>query len=191
MNPDSPLAAPGGVNTDAMEVVDFWRAAGATAWFDKAPDFDRSFRERFIALHVAAAGRECDHWAARAEGALALLILLDQFPRNAFRGTARMYATDPLARHFAHAAVEAGMDGQVEPALRLFFYLPFAHSEDLADQHRSVQLNRKLGQPELDHATGHLRVIERFGRFPHRNPIFGRETTAQEQVFLDQGGFAG
>lgn len=179
------------MNTDALKVVDFWRAAGATAWFGKAPDFDRSFRERFIALHVAAAGRECDHWAARAEGALALLILLDQFPRNAFRGTARMYATDPLARHFARGAIEAGMDGQVEEELRLFFYLPFAHSEDLADQRRSVRLNRRLGQPGLDHAMGHLRVIERFGRFPHRNPILGRETTAQEQIFLDHGGFAG
>ncbi len=179
------------VDAEAVEVVRFWQEAGADNWFGKALDFDQLFRRRFLALHRAAAGHECDHWVSIPEGALALLILLDQFPRHAFRGTARMYATDPLARHFAHDAIDAGMDARVAEELRLFFYLPFAHSEDLADQHRSVLFNRRLGQPWLDHAMGHLRVIERFGRFPHRNPVLSRETTAPELAFLKRGGFAG
>ncbi|EZN46060.1 hypothetical protein AJ75_05210 [Pseudomonas aeruginosa BWH035] len=102
-----------------------------------------------------------------------------------------MYATDFLARNVARAAVNAGLDAQVDPALRLFFYLPFAHSEDPADQRLSVMLNRRLGQPWLDHALGHQAIVERFGRFPHRNILLGRSTTAAEQAFLDQGGFAG
>lgn len=126
---------------------------------------------------------------------LASLILLDQFPRNVFRSTARMYATDAQARAVAWAAIGAGLDAQVDPALRLFFYLPFAHSEDPADQRLSVTLNRRLGPPWLDHALGHAlghqAIVERFGRFPHRNTLLGRSTTAAEQSFLDQGGFAG
>jgi len=102
-----------------------------------------------------------------------------------------MYATDAQARAVARAAVDAGLDAQVDPALRLFFYLPFAHSEDPDDQRLSVMLNRRLGQPWLDHALGHQTIVERFGRFPHRNILLGRPTTAAEQSFLDQGGFAG
>ncbi|OVZ55598.1 hypothetical protein CDO44_22525 [Pigmentiphaga sp. NML080357] len=175
----------------ARDVVRFWRDAGMAGWFGQSPAFDRAFRERFLDLHEAAARGECDDWAATAEGALALLILLDQFPRNAFRGTARMYGTDAQARRIARLAVDRGLDGQVESALRLFFYLPFAHSEDLADQRLSVRLNRRLGHPWVDHAQGHADIIERFGRFPHRNPLLGRRMTPQEQAFLDQGGFAG
>lgn len=177
--------------TAAGEVLDFWRDAGARKWFAKDPDFDRRFRARFLDLHLSAARRECDAWPASAEGALALVILLDQFPRNAFRGTAHMYATDGLARHFARRAIAAGADGEVEAELRAFFYLPFEHSEELADQRLSVELHRRIGRPWLGHAERHLRVIERFGRFPHRNPLLGRETTAEERAFLEQGGFAG
>jgi uncharacterized protein (DUF924 family) len=177
--------------TAASAVVAFWREAGPDRWFEKSPDFDRRFRELFLEDHLAAARREHDDWADSAEGALALLILLDQFPRNVFRGTGHMYATDPLARHFAQVMLGAGFDQIIEVPLRLFCYLPFAHSEALADQQRSVELHRPLGRPWLDHAEGHLSIIERFGRFPHRNPLLGRETTAAEQAFLDQGGFAG
>ena len=142
-------------------------------------------------MHHCAAIGELEGWASNAEGALALLILLDQFPRNAFRGTDRMYATDAQARAIAKAAVDAGLDVQVDPALRLFFYLPFAHSEDTDDRRLSVLLNQRLGQPWLDHALGHQAIVERFGRFPHRNILLGHSTTAEEQSFLDQGGFAG
>ena len=174
-----------------MAVVRFWRNAGMAQWFGQSPDFDRRLHERFLTLHEAAAQGEHDDWSATAESALALVILLDQFPRNVFRGTARMYATDTQARRMARDAINEQMDVQVEPALRLFFYLPFAHSEDMDDQRLSVVLNRRLGRPWLDHALGHAAIIERFGRFPHRNPLLGRSMTEQEQAFLDQGGFAG
>lgn len=173
------------------EVIDFWQAAGPAAWFTKDPDFDLRFREHFLQAHMAAARRELDHWASSPNGGLALLILLDQFPRNAFRGTAHMFATDPLALHFAEAIVEAGFDTLVDPALRLFCYLPFEHSESLTDQERSVLLHSGLDASLRHYAEDHHRIIARFGRFPHRNASLGRATTAQEQAFLDEGGFAG
>lgn len=173
------------------EVVAFWREAGPDRWFAKDPAFDARFRERFLDLHFAAARREHDHWCGSAEGVLALAILLDQYPRNAFRGTGHMYATDPLARMFARRAIDLGHDAAVEPALRLFLYLPFAHSEDIADQDRSVALAATLKPPNPDHARRHRGIIARFGRFPHRNPILGRETTPEEQAYLDGGGYRG
>jgi len=118
-------------------------------------------------------------------------LLLDQFPRNAFRGTPRMYMTDSMARAVAAAAIDAGHDRALPMELRAFFYLPFAHSEDPHDQDHSVALNRPLGQPYLGFAERHRDIIRRFGRFPHRNPILGRVTTAAEQQFLDAGGYAG
>jgi uncharacterized protein (DUF924 family) len=172
-------------------VVAFWHKAGPRRWFAKDAAFDRRFRTRFLALHEAAARGDCAGWSATPDGALALLLLLDQFPRNAFRGTPRMYATDAMARAMAMAAIEAGHDRQVETALQLFFYLPFAHSENLTDQERSVFFNRRLGQPNLSHAEHHRDIVWRFGRFPHRNPILGRTMTPEEQRFLDGGGFGG
>lgn len=173
------------------DVLRFWREAGPDCWFRKDAAFDRVFRERFLDGHLAAARRELDDWAGSAEGALALLILLDQFPRNAYRGTGHMYATDPLARRHARRLVEAGFDAAFEPELRVFCYLPFSHSEDLADQQRGVELSRRIGQPWLGHAEEHRDIVQRFGRFPHRNPLLGRDTTPEEQAFLDGGGFAG
>jgi uncharacterized protein (DUF924 family) len=173
-------------------VVDYWRRAGERGqWFGKDPAFDRDFHDRFLALHQAAAGHELDGWAATPCGALALLILLDQFPRNAFRGSARMYATDALAREVARRALAAGHIDRVEEALRLFFCLPFAHSESLDDQELSVQLNARLGPTWLAHAEGHRDIVRRFGRFPHRNPLLGRQSTTEEEDFLRSGGFAG
>lgn len=173
------------------DIVEFWRAAGPNLWFAKDPDFDRAFRDRFLQQHEAAARGALAAWMARPEGALALLLLLDQFPRNAFRGTPRMYATDVLARQTAERAIAAGHDQAIEPELRLFVYLPFAHSETFADQERSVALVRRLGQPHLSHAEGHRDIVRTFGRFPHRNPILGRVMTPDEQQFLDAGGYAG
>jgi uncharacterized protein (DUF924 family) len=184
------LAAAAPLPNSALAVVDFWREAGRERWFAKSAEFDRTFRERFIAAHEAAARGEFARLPAAA-GALALVLLLDQFPRNAFRGTPRMYATDAMARAVAAAAIDAGHDSMVEVELQPFFYLPFGHSEALADQLRSVALCGRLGQPHLSHAERHCGIVQRFGRFPHRNPILGRAMSPAEQRFLDEGGFAG
>jgi uncharacterized protein (DUF924 family) len=170
--------------------VAFWSAAGPRKWFVKDDEFDRQLRERFLGLHEQAARGALAGWRDQAESALALVLLLDQFPRNAFRGTARMYATDALARHEADRAVVAGFDRQVAPALRIFFYLPFEHSESLADQERSVALQQDMSEL-LKYALEHRDIVRCFGRFPHRNAILGRESTAEELAFLESGGFAG
>jgi uncharacterized protein (DUF924 family) len=179
------------VPAEARAVVEFWREAGPRLWFAKDDAFDKRFCERFLGSHEAASRGELAGWANSADGALALVILLDQFPRNAFRGTTRMYATDGHARLVADAAVKAGHDLAVDDKLAKFFYLPFAHSEDLADQERSVALVRRLGEPDLSHALGHRDIIRRFGRFPHRNQILGRSMTPEEQHYLDTGGYKG
>jgi uncharacterized protein (DUF924 family) len=173
------------------DVVSFWQEAGRPMWFAKDANFDRSFRGRFLSAHEAATRGELNDWAATPNGALALLILLDQFPRNAFRGTPRVYASDPQAYEIANRAVAAGHDRQVCRQLRAFFYLPFCHCEGLADQERAVALMRELGEEATRAAERHRDIIRRFGRFPHRNAILGRTMTAEEQDYLDQGGFAG
>ncbi|RDZ26000.1 DUF924 family protein [Lysobacter silvisoli] len=181
----------------AREVVDFWRNAGYTQWFDGGPAFDSLCRERFLDAHLRAARRELDEWMAQGEtGSLALLILLDQIPRNVFRGSGHAYATDPLARMYARQAVARGDDQRTEAALRSFYYLPFEHSEALEDQLRSVELHRTLPVSEAapdpaQWAVHHQEIIERYGRFPHRNRALGRESTAEEQAYLDNGGFKG
>lgn len=172
-------------------VAAFWRPLGHAVWFGKDPAFDRRFREAFALQHGAAARGELMPWLATPEGALSLVILLDQYPRNAFRGTPRMYATDTLARIVADAALDLGHDRAIEVELRGFFYLPFAHSEHLADQERSVTLCSELPEPGPSHSRGHRDSIARFGRFPHRNAILGRETTPEEADWLAAGGFAG
>jgi len=178
------------------DVVTFWRLAGSKRWFEKSAAFDDAIRLKFEPTHHAAARGQYDAWIETAEGALALLILLDQFPRNLYRGSAHSYATDPLARHFAREAVARGHDRETETALRIFFHLPFTHSEDIADQDRSVALNEAMkaqtgDEGNLEWALLHRDIIVRFGRFPHRNRALGRETTPEEQAFLDEGGFAG
>jgi uncharacterized protein (DUF924 family) len=177
--------------TAAAAVVAFWREAGPGLWFAKDAAFDQRFRERFLLLHEQAARGALDDWGKTADGAMALAILLDQFPRNAFRGTSRMYATDERARHIAHAAIAAGHDKAFEPSLRVFLYLPFGHSESLADQDRAVALCETFGEPTISHARRHRDIIRRFGRFPHRNLVLGRPMTEEEQRYLDNGGFKG
>lgn len=174
------------------DVVGFWKEAGPGKWFAKDDAFDSSFRRMFEHGHMMAARRELDHWAATPEGSLALLILLDQYPRNVFRGTAHAFATDPLARHFAIMALDERQDHAVENDLRRFFYLPLQHAEDMALQERQVALFQAMERPADDlWAEHHHGVIARFGRFPHRNRALGRETTPDEQVFLDADGFRG
>ncbi len=175
----------------AHEIVRFWRDAGQDAWFTKDTAFDKRFRDSFLDMHFAAARREFEHWIDHPDGALALMILLDQFPRNCFRGTGHMFATDPLARYYARKALAAGHLAAFEPELRVFCLLPFEHSEDMEDQRISVEQTRLHAPDYLKYAVEHLEIIERFGRFPHRNPALGRETTPEEKAFLEGGGFAG
>ena len=178
------------------DVVGFWRAAGPAKWFTKDRGFDADIRSRFEGLHHGAARGEHDEWTGSTEGALGLILLFDQLPRNLWRGSAHAFATDPLARKRAREAIEAGHDQATAPALRPFFYLPFEHSEDAADQALSVELHDTLARAVNDRgvakwARSHRDIIARFGRFPHRNRCLGRETTIEEQAFLDAGGFAG
>jgi uncharacterized protein (DUF924 family) len=179
-----------------QDVIGFWRQAGPQKWFGRNTAFDEAIRLKFEAVHHRAARGEYDAWAETSQGALALLILLDQFPRNLYRSSAHAYATDGKARAIARKAVAAGFDQAVEAMLRPFFYLPFEHSEDLADQDECVRLclehREATGDEEtLKWAQLHRDIIVRFGRFPHRNPMLGRITTPNEQAFLDDGGFAG
>lgn len=173
------------------DIIAFWSEAGPDLWFAKDDGFDHRFRELFLQAHESAARGDLDHWQRTPGGALALILLLDQFPRNVFRGTRRMYASDAAALRLAEAAIAAGHDRHFDADLRLFFYLPFAHSESLADQERCVALCGALGGESLAHAEGHRDIIRRFGRFPHRNPILGREMSEEERRFLDDGGFGG
>jgi uncharacterized protein (DUF924 family) len=176
----------------AGQIVHFWEEAGPEKWFAKDEAFDVDIRSRFFGLHESAARCELAEWETSAEGALALLLLLDQFPRNLFRNSAHAFATDALARRIASEALEAGFDWHVGEALRAFFYLPLMHSESIVDQKHCVALCNRPGLEEnFKFAKEHLDIIQRFGRFPHRNAVMGRITTAEEQAFLDSGGFAG
>jgi uncharacterized protein (DUF924 family) len=172
-------------------VLAFWREAGPDKWFNRDDAFDADIREKFLATYEAAAAGRLSIWEATAEGALALAIVLDQFPRNMFRGDARCYVTDPLARQVANRALKCGYDQDVPEAERGFFFLPFMHSEDMADQKRCVALYREAGDANLSYAERHADIIRRFGRFPHRNALLGRATTPEEQAYLDSGGFKG
>ena len=173
-------------------VLAFWRAAGPEKWFEKDAAFDDAIRARFLETYEAAAAGKLSDWEQTAEGALALAIVLDQFPRNMFRGDARTYAADPLARAVAERALARGFDRQVPPPQWQFFYLPFEHSESLPDQERCCALFRSTGDANLlKWAQSHADIIRRFGRFPHRNAVLGRATTPEEQAFLDGGGFKG
>ena len=175
-----------------QQIVTFWREAGPDRWFNKDTAFDDEIRRRFLDTYEAAADGKLRDWENSAEGALALLILLDQFPRNMFRGDKRAFATDELARAVTAGALIKGFDSQVDQDMRAFFYLPFEHSEDLADQERGIALYKAAGDEDgLKWANIHHDIIRKFGRFPHRNAVLGRTTTPEEQKFLDDGGFAG
>lgn len=172
-------------------VLHFWRESGPDKWFAKDDAFDAAIREKFLPTYEAAAAGKLEAWGATAEGALALTIVLDQFPRNMFRGDARTFAADALARQAANRALKRGYEQDVPKAQRSFFFLPFMHSEDRGDQERSVELYRAANDENLKYAEAHRDIIRRFGRFPHRNAVLGRATTAEEQAFLDSGGFKG
>ena len=180
-----------GTDVTPSDVLAFWRNAGPDRWYKRDDAFDAELCRRFLGLWQQASAGELSSWEASDDGALALVIVLDQFPRNMFRGDARTYASDGKAREVAHRAIERGVDARIDPALRHFLYLPFNHSEHLADQLRCIELSRAAGNAEnLKWAEHHADIIRRFGRFPHRNRLLGRATTPDEQAFLDEGGFS-
>jgi uncharacterized protein (DUF924 family) len=172
------------------DVLDFWFSAAAQpSWFVRSEAFDARVREILGPLYAQAARGELDHWAADARGALALVLLLDQAPRNLHRGSADAFATDARALKHARAAVDAGLDRQLGETERVFLYMPFEHSESLADQDRCLALMSALAEPMWrDFADRHRTIIARFGRFPHRNAVVGRESTKEELEFLSQPG---
>jgi uncharacterized protein (DUF924 family) len=176
----------------AAEIVAFWREAGPERWFEKDDSFDAEITSRFLAAHEAAAAGHLDSWQGTPEGAFALLILLDQFPRNMFRGSKRAFATDAKALAIAERAIAQGFDRVYQPPEQRFFYMPHMHSEELADQQRCVDLCAAADDAEgVKFAVIHRDIIRDFGRFPHRNAVLRRQTTAQEHAFLAEGGFAG
>jgi uncharacterized protein (DUF924 family) len=178
--------------TKPAEIISFWRDAGPERWFKKDDAFDIAIRAQFLGTwEDAAAGRLAD-WEKTDDGTLALIIVLDQFPRNMFRNDARAFASDALALATTKRAVERGVDQRVEVALRQFIYMPLMHAESMADQDSCVTLFEALGnENNLKFAHIHADIIRRFGRFPHRNAILGRTTSKDEQDFLDSGGFSG
>jgi uncharacterized protein (DUF924 family) len=174
------------------DILSFWREAGRDRWYRRDSAFDNEVRERFLGLWRKAVDGRLSCWETSDDGALALVIVLDQFPRNMFRGDIRTYSSDALARDVAHRAIARGADRRVEPGLLEFLYMPFMHSEHLADQLRCIELFREAGNADnLKYAEDHAGIIRRFGRFPHRNPLLGRSTTPEEEAFLEGGGFRG
>jgi uncharacterized protein (DUF924 family) len=175
---------------EARAVLEFWFTEIETAkWFKKDPAFDETVRTRFAGLYERAAAGECDVWRETPHGCLALIIVLDQFPRNMFRGDPRCFATDPAARAVTRLALERGFDSDLTVTEKQFLYLPLQHSEDAADQALSVALNKATGDADLlKWAEAHRRIVDRFGRFPHRNELLGRKTTPEEAEFLKEKG---
>lgn len=179
MTPTATLAHP-------ADVVAFWFAPDVrTLWFAATPEFDAALRARFLSTYQAAAADQLADWETTAEGALALVIVLDQFPLNLFRGQPESFVTEAAARTVADRAITRGFDQTLPPVQRQFLYLPFMHGEALADQERSVRLHQQPGLEEgLRFARHHRELIRRFGRFPHRNAILGRISTPEECAYL-------
>jgi len=179
----------------AVEIIEFWQQAGPQRWFAKDHAFDTEIRSRFESHHHAAARGELADWSAEWTGSLALLLLLDQFPRNIYRGSGHAFATDGLALSIARSAIGQGHDMAAPAQLRGFYYLPFEHSEQIEDQDLCLAycaaLDAVTGGDLSNWAQIHRNIIVRFGRFPHRNAALGRKTTPEEQGFLDGGGFSG
>jgi uncharacterized protein (DUF924 family) len=179
----------------AAQVISFWFANGErdARWFEKSEAFDAEVRTRFLALHEEAASGELDAWKEASGDCLALIVVLDQFPRNMFRGTARAFATDRRALEAARHAVANGYDRSMTPSQRMFVYLPFEHSESLEDQEIACRLSQPLAAFPATHdvyeyALRHREIVARFGRFPHRNAALGRASTPEEIEFLKQPG---
>ena len=181
----SPLTSP-------ADVLSFWRHAGADRWWAKDDAFDTVIRTRFQGTWQSARDGKLASWQATDDGALALVIVLDQFPRNMFRGDPTMFSTDAMALDIARRAIAEGRDRRADSKLRCFFYVPFEHSEWTDDQALCIDLYRAADDTDgLKWAELHADIIRKFGRFPHRNAMLGRITTPDEKAFLDGGGFVG
>ena len=180
----------GKIPADAQAVLDFWfRETGPEKWFVKDPAFDAEIREKFGSTYRRAYDGDLGEWIDSAKGCLALVIVLDQFPRNMFRDDPRAFATDSHARMVLRHVLDMGYDRALDARQKQFMYMPLQHSEDPGDQELSVRLNDTLGNDEvLKYAVAHKEIIDRFGRFPHRNGILGRESTSAEREFLTQPG---
>jgi len=174
--------------TRAEEVLQFWFDEHPKDWFVKRDAFDEEIRGAFLSLYETAAAGELAAWHESARACLALAIVLDQFPRNLFRGTARAFATDQQAREAARVILERGWDRSMTESERLFAYLPFEHSESIEDQDLSCALMKDFPEDLRGYAERHREIIRRFGRFPHRNGILGRQSTPAEIEFLKQPG---
>lgn len=173
-------------------IVEFWWNAGPEKWFAKDEAFDQTIRNRFLDIYEQAASGRLDEWMEEPTGALALVILLDQFPRNMFRGTPRVYETDERAKAIGVMALERGDHETVSEEINQFLAIPLMHSEKLEDQDACIAWMKRVGTKEnVTYAEHHRDIIARFGRFPHRNAILGRESTEAEQAFLAEGGFTG
>lgn len=171
-------------------VLNFWfNELTPKQWWQKSSELDDMIRERFYRLHQQASAGELYHWRSTANGALAEVLVLDQFSRNMYRDHPMAFATDALALALAQTAIEKGFDTQLEPTERAFLYMPFMHSESALIHQQAVALFTALGMPNnLEYEYRHKEIIDRFGRYPHRNAILGRESTQEEQVFLTQAG---
>ena len=177
----------------SRDILEFWfgttdmsvEIEKRAVWFRSTPEFDRHLIDAYTAVHERAASGALDHLMATAADCLTLILALDQFPRNIFRGTARAFATDPKARDVARVALDRGYDRQFARWPKTFVYLPFEHSEELADQERGLELYAAFGDEEgMKAAVGHHDAIKRFGRFPHRNVVLGRVSTPEEEEYL-------
>ena len=174
------------------DILKFWREAGRDRWYKRDDAFDADVRQRYLGLWRKAAAGELSSWEVSDDGALALTIVLDQFPRNMFRNDPQTYASDRQARDVAARAIDRGADKRIDLALLEFLYMPFMHSEHLPDQLRCIALFGATANTEnREYAEQHADIVRRFGRFAHRNRILGRATTPEEQAFLDAGGFSG
>lgn len=179
----------------AKQIIDFWERVGPQGWYNATPELDEQIRSQFQKdWDEAAAGGLCD-WLGSPQGALAYLILTDQFPRNMFRDDPRAFATDARARKAATMAIHHRMDLKLPEPIRQFFYLPFMHGETTFDQDRCIRLMiarmPETGAENLRHARAHREIIRRFGRFPYRNAALGRQNTPAEEAFFAEGGYAG
>ncbi len=174
------------------DVLHFWfEEIEPRQWFEVNPAFDKQVKDRFHVIYNMACEGLCDGWQEDADGAVALCLVLDQFPRNMFRDTARAYESDDKALLTAKYAVSKGYNHLLTPVRRKFLYMPYMHSESLSDQNKCVELfaAMKADDPlSYDYAVKHMKVVERFGRFPHRNPILGRENAPEEDAFLAENG---
>lgn len=175
----------------AVGILDFWTEVGMAGWYSESADFDDKVRSKYKEAWTDAMAGKFSHWKLEAGSSLALIILLDQFPRNMFRGDGASYASDRMALCVAKKAIERDFDLQVDGDMRQFFYMPLMHSESPTDQEAAVRAfcTRMPGSANLNHARAHRKVIRDFGRFPNRNEALGRQSTVKEAAYLDAGGY--